>query len=696
MQENNIQQQTGCHTIKSGGHYIHIKDDTFNIPTDIPGTVGRLTVMSLVVFCLYSGADAAEISSFRTTDIESHIELRYLFDERIDTNAGVETLNQQQTTYEEEFSVLTHNYVYHPSFLKLDLGAGYTFVQDSFETGAISNNNNDGLYSLHGRASFLEKKPYPVSFFYTRENPASFPGLTERVQQTNTTYGFNFSLLEPVIPLKMSMFASVNEREGSSPNQIVDDATDRFGIRASKAYSENYSHQLSFDHTEEDSRSGSLNLPIMPTSRTTDVFSYSSDWRFGQQKQLTYFDRATFTEEENTIIRDEVTFSPNLLWRHSDKLQSSYHYNYLDSSVNYIDTTIDTTNHNANAKVHYIYNEQTDFDAGALLEDNQTTGFGLRSYGINGNVNYKRPVANGTLTLSAGLGYRQNDRDATAGEANIIGEAITLSGLTPVALARDFIITSSIVVQNLARSQTYVENADYRVIVIGARTEIQRLSGSNIGDPEQVVVDYAYQTGGSVAFTDLEQNYYAGLAIYQYYNLYLRYRMFDKNITSGNPDLPLNSQRSLSVGGSADYPVNNWLEVGANAELVNHEEDISSYDSQRYSAFGQFVLPFSSNLRLSVSQVIVDNQSSTEDTDLTSFSMILRSRPRHYMTVTAEAHTEEDTGSTLIRKRDTFKLTAQWQVYRLIMNAQAVFRNEQTGLTDTERAHFLVTIRRDI
>jgi len=665
------------------------------MPTAWPGFMrylASLCVSVLATFCFCSITNAAEISSFQTTDIESSIELRYLSDERIDTNAGVETLNQHQTTYEEEFSVLTRNYVYHPSFLKLDLGAGYTFLQDSFETGGDSNKSNDGLYSLHARASFLEKKPYPLSFFYTRSNPASFPGLAERVQQTNTIYGFDFALLQPVIPLRMNMFASHNERAGSSPNQIINDSTDRFGIRASKVYTENYSHQLSFDHTEEDSSSGSLSLPITPTSRTTDMLTYNSDWRFGRQKQIEYSDRATLTKQDGPVTRDEVNFSPNLFWKHSDKLKSSYHYNYFDSSQN----SIDTINHVANARLNYLYNEQTELDAGATLEDNQTTGLDYRSVGVDGRVAYNRPVPNGTLTLSAGLGYRQNDRSAAATQANVIGELITLSGLNPVTLANEFIIASSIVIQNTARSQTYIEGIDYRVIVVGSRTEIQRLSGSNIGDPEQVVVDYAYQTGGNATFTNLEQTYYAGLAIYQHYNLYLRYRIFDQNLTAGNPTLPLNSQNTLSFGARAEYPLNKWLEIGANADLAKHEEDISSYDSQRYSAYGQFILPYASNLRLSASQTIVDNYNSVEDIDLTSFSVILRSRPYHQMTVSAEAHTEEDNGGSILRKRDTFKLTAQWQVYRLIMSAQAVFSDELTGVAGTERKHFLVTIRRDI
>lgn len=645
----------------------------------------------ITIFCFTPTANAAEFVAFRTTDIESQFELRYLSDERVSSSAGIETFSSQQNTYEEEFSVLTHNYVIHPNFLKLDLGAGVTLLQDSFETNTGSNENNDDLYSLQARASLLEKKPYPMSIYYTRDNPRSSLGLNESIQQTNTLYGFDFNLLQPLIPLQVNLFVSHHESGGSSPTRLIDETSDSFGIRASKSYTGNYSHQLSFDHIESGSGSGSLALPITPTLRSTEVLTYSSDWRFGMQHQIKYHDRATITKQDGVITRDEIRFNPKLTWKHSDRAQSSYSYSYLDSSQN----SFDTTNQSANANLNYIYNEQTSFNTGVMMEDNSTTGVDNRSIGANGTIDYQRPLKNGTLTLSAGLDYRQNDRDAAATQANVIGEIITLLGLTRVTLVHEYIIPGSIVVQNLARSQTYIDGIDYRVIVIGSRSEIQRLADSNIGDPEEVVVDYAYQTGGSAAYTSLDQNYSAVLLISQY-DLYLRYRTNDQNLTAGSPTLPLYSKNTLSFGIGTEYPLSNRIEIGADIDMIRQRGDSSPYDSQRYSVFGRFVLASSSNLRLNANRTIVDNLNSVENTDLTSFSMILRSRLRNRMLISAEAYTENDSGSSVTRKSDDFKLSAQWRVYQLTMNAEAIFNNDQTATTETEWSRFMVTLTRDI
>ncbi len=692
-------QKKGYSTSWSGRHFSRIL-------TDASGTrlsrifglnhhLARLGTCLIATIISYTSAYAEDINVFRNTGIESYLELRYLFDERMDTNAGVETLSQQQTTTEQELSFLTHNYVYHPNLLKLDLGAGFTFVQDSFETASGESDGEDGLYSLYARASFLEKKPYPLALYYNRDNPASFPGRAERVQQTNTLYGFDFALLEPLIPLKVNMFASHNERTGDSLTQVVDETIDRFGIRASKSYDGNYSHSLGYDHTEEDSSTGSLLVPggITPTSRTTDVVTYNSDWVFGQADQFRYFDRATYTQEEGVLMREEINFYPTLLWRYSDKLHSSYRYGFLDSSIN----DVDTTNHNASANLDYLYSDQTEFNAGVTAEDNQTTGVTNRLYGIDGRVQHKRPVPNGKLTLTAVAGYQQIDRESEADDtlARVIGERVTLTGLTPVALANDFIDITTIEVENLAQTQTYVENTDYRVIVVGARTEIQRLGGSNIGDPETVRVNYSYKTGGSAGYTNLDQTYRAALEYFRYYNFYVQYRLADQEVTSGAPTTPLNNQRGLSYGASVDYPVNDWLEVGASVDITQQDEDISSFSSQRYDAYSQFLLPLASTLRVSANRLTVDNDNTDEDIDLTGYSVILRSRPINRMIVSAEAYTEEDVGGTQFRKRDTFRLSAQWQLYRLRVDAQAILRKEQTGPAETERTQFLATIRRD-
>ena len=230
--------------------------------------------------------------------------------------------------------------------------------------------------------------------------------------------------------------------------------------------------------------------------------------------------------------------------------------------------------------------------------------------------------------------------------------------------------------------------------MIGSRTEIQRLSGSNIADPEQVVVDYAYQIGGNAEFTDLTQNYHAGL-LTDRYNLDLDYQLIDRNLVSGDPTL-LNSSNRLSVKADTNYLLSKRIEVGADVKLERYDSDISSYDREEYGASSRFILPDSSDLYLAARRLIVDNLNSVEDNNLTNLTMILRSRPRKQMILSAEAFIEKDTGSTITLKKDYLKFNMQWRIYRLTMIAEAFFGSEQTGTTETEENRVMVTLKRDI
>lgn len=645
----------------------------------------------LAIFSIAIPANAVEFAAFRTTDVESAIELRYRQHESINSNAGIVSSSSEQTTYEEEFSVLTHNYIIHPNFVKLDMGAGFTLTQNEYETITGTNQDKDDLYSLTLRAGFLGKKPYPSSIYYLRENPATFSGLEDPLQQTNTRYGFDLALRDPVVPFSMKIYSSYIDNSGSSLQRLVNDTTDTYGFQAWKVYSENYSHRLNFEHNDKFSASGSLALPIAPTLEITDLLNYSSEGFFGEQQQIRYQDHINFTRRQGVVTGDELRFTPYLSWKHSDEVRSTYKYEYLDSSQN----SLNTRNQGFIGDLYYQYNKEVKFELEALVEDYQTTVVENKSVGTNARVAYQRPITNGTFNLVTGLDYRENQRNASTTQDNIVGETITLSGLTPVALSREFIISGSIVIQNLARSQTFIENLDYRVIEIGSRSEIQRLGGSSIADPEQVVVDYSYQTGGSVDYSSQTWFYDAGVSFDQF-NLYLRHRLNEQKLGSGAPTLPLYSKNTLEYGGAVEYPLSNRVELGAKADMVRERDSNSPHDAQLYDVYSQVILGDSSTLRLSVNKVIIDNLNSIEDSDVTRFSMIYRSRLRNRMLMSAEAYSDKDAGGTVFRKNEDLKFTMQWRVYALTLNAQAVFGREQSGTVENENTRFLLTVRRDI
>ena len=178
-----------------------------------------LTGLSLVAVCsLFSVANAVEIAAFRTTGFTSQIDFKFDTNERIANNAGIEVSYTQQTSFVESIFVNTQNYVFHPRFLRLNLGAGVSFLQESY-TGI--NDNNDHAYNLNIGGTLLEKKPYATKFYYRRSNPIVRASQRGAVKQVAIDYGVDLNFKETPLPIKLDLYIAHDKSNASSQTRAV-------------------------------------------------------------------------------------------------------------------------------------------------------------------------------------------------------------------------------------------------------------------------------------------------------------------------------------------------------------------------------------------------------------------------------------------------------------------------------------------
>jgi len=627
-----------------------------------------------------------EIAPFRLTGIEGNVSLRYLRDEQ-----SVGGSRESRTAFEEEIFVLTHSYFYHPNLIKMDLGVGPLFVQSDFESMAGSNQSDETLYNAIARFSFLEKKPYPFAIYYERLNPSVSTGLAQTFIQENTKYGFNFTLREPVSPVLINLEAFRQRSEGQGFDLIVDDTIEQATLRAYRSFGPGGYGQLVYQTNRRESRSGSPNLPIQETVTTTNSANFDSRYLFGSNRQYQLTNILTYVTQEQFPTRRDLRFSPDLRVAHSETLNSFYRYGLLNGKQE----GVETTNQSITAGLNHRPNENFSSTFDVHADDNETTGLTQQTYGVTGLVSYHRPIPVGSLQLSAGVRYDQNDRVATVSQVAVFGESQILTGTTPVTLGNAFIVTATIVVSNITRTQTYVAGLDYEVIVIGSQTQIRRLIGGNILDGQQVLVDYEYLAGGTAKYTLFDKNIQANVTLYRYYNVYARWRDADQTLKSGMPTIPLNSIQNIQVGARADYPF--WQEwvVGGEVTFEDQKEDIASYDRESYDAYLQIPFPRFTTLRISGRAVQVDNKTSTEDVDLTGYGIRFRSRPWPRASITAELSYETDVGGTTERRTWGRTLGAEWRIRQLTLTAEGRFVRERQGVFERERTLIRAIARRD-
>jgi len=657
----------------------------------------------LIWFCLnIPSAMAAEIKAFTITDIENELAFRYLFDEQtFYDESGVKTQQDTRPTFQEEYRINTNSYAFHPNLLSMELGGSLLFDQSSFETLDEENSNNEELTGLNARLDFLKQKPYPVTLFYDKQNPSVSVGLGGRFLQENIKYGVDMALLQPISPVQISLNAYRQTTSGEGLEQITDDELEHSEIRFFLPYGVGNHAQLSYQINNRDSRSGSPDpdLTIVPRTTSTTSTYFDSKNLLGESNQGQLVNIMSYNTQEEFPKREELRINPVLNWQHSSKIASFYRLIYNDSE----EESVEITQKSANGGVGYSgqnYNASMDIQA----EDSQSTSLDYQSAGINYLISHDQLTSIGAIKLSynGGVAYRDQVSDDTSFE--VFGEEHEMNGTSPVTLNRDFIIVDSselpLDVWNTGRTQRYnqegrdIGEPDYRVIVIGSQTQIQRLATGNIADGQIVLVDYTYETGGTFALDLINNNYQIIWDPSRFYEMYIRYRDLKQELREGNPTIQLNSINSLTYGFRIDRPLLNGINLGGEAYFEDHEEDINSYTQLNYKAYIEMPLPRLTSLRFSARRQETESEDPTGDVDLTGYIMRLRSRPWLRTQLSFESSYETDTGGIQDRTQKIQRVQLSWSHRQLSLITDAHFSSEEQDDVVRERWAIKFILRR--
>ena len=650
---------------------------------------------------------AQEIAPFRLIGWEGYLTSRYFRDDATNTQTGAgqvsaATTRQTQKDLRDELFIMTHSYVYHPNLLLLDVGAGPILQNASYRTETSETKSKDALYNFTGRATVLRGKPYRGSLFYDHLNPTVSIAPGQVLAQENTTFGFDFSILGPVSPVPFTIDASRSRSQGSGGDLVRDDQIDRLNLRASRSYGEFGTTQLYLHSTRQDSASGSSTLPIQQTTSDARGVNANTRLRFGEDGKYDVFntvslDSLSYTMQQGSLAdRNDFRFLLDGRTRHSNELRSFASYNQFTSEQG----ATSTVSRALSGGVNYLPWPNLATSIGGHADSSGVGQFSARSVGLNGSAQYQRPVPFGQLTLGYSFRYDQRDQDTGTKQIDIIGERINLSGVTFVPLSHQRVVSGSIRVSNATRTQVFVEGSDYALQVIGLDTRVQRLVGGAILDGEDVLVDYAYDPGGTFSYTQADQNWNANWNVLGRANVYFRHFDSAPHVTGGTPTSPLNTIRDTVVGLRGDLPLRlGWeIVVGGSVESERREETITPYRRWSDELFIQSEEPFFDlgTIRLTTRHTRQDYLNAAQNVDLTAYDLRWSARPRYGLTLTAEATAETDEGTLNPRRRVAGSLKARWRYRRVTVTLDASHTNETQGVVERTRDVVQLILRRDL
>jgi hypothetical protein len=347
------------------------------------------------------------------------------------------------------------------------------------------------------------------------------------------------------------------------------------------------------------------------------------------------------------------------------------------------------------------YNPRPDFStsAGVHADQNETQSLNSSTRGVDSSVRYGFALPLGTAQASYAVRYDQHEQKAMAAQSNVIGEGASLVGTTYVTLARPRVSTGSVAVINAARTQTFVEGSDYVLIQVGTETRLQRLVGGAILDGQDVLIDYAYDVGGTYAYNQFDQTLNLNWSLRNYVNAYVRYLDSAPRIVSGIPTSPLNPVQSSLVGVRADVPLNLRLEMvlGGMMERENRREIIAPYRREAEEVYAQAEDPFFGvgNYRVALRRTRVTYDNSPQNVNLHGYDIRYWARLRSGLDISANFTGETDTGGVLERRRTVTTGKAQWNYRKLKLSFDLGRTLETQGGYTRSRALVQMLARRE-
>jgi hypothetical protein len=642
---------------------------------------------------LAAGVLDVEIKPFALVDVGASFSARYLFDDQARGSGPTSDTFEERTTWEEEFILRTKSYVYHPGFLNIEFDFGPKFVQQDFDSSSGSNNNDETFLSYRARLNFLQLKSYNFSLYALSDSPSVSTGLAGRYLTERDEVGVNAQLYQSQHTRIFMDLAHV-DTSGDGFGRTLDEVVDRAVIRSTTTYGEKNTFDFSHRQEDRESRSGSVGLPIQQSKIRHDITDLRARNYFGKDKR--HWVNQIYRRFKQSLVQATETeslnqnYSATAHFSHSDQLTSLFDLTLVDSERD----DADATTHRFRASVDKISSEQLTYGFTAQSEEVRQSGFESDRGGIGTRVSYRQIFDFGSVGIGLNAAQDRTNQVSTADFVQVFDEPVVLNNTVPVALAEDFVVAESVVVRNVSSTQQYLEGIDYRLVIVGSVTSIQRLLGSNIQDGETVLVNYDYQSSGTSEFDTLNASLSINASFLKYFYAGAEVQSRQTSIRSGELLTPTNDRDSLRFTAGAEFRVWDRWQLRVSMWHWDRDEEISPSISKSLTVQASTAFQNSLRLSLSGSFLKVDQELSDEDTNQGQFGMALSGRLWSRLLMGYDISYLQDDGGSLERKQLRHQLTAQWNYRAVRFSLRATHSDESLGATNRDDTRVTAEVAR--
>ncbi|WP_321367340.1 hypothetical protein [uncultured Desulfuromusa sp.] len=426
--------------------------------------------------------------------------------------------------------------------LAMELGLDQVYED---ENGAVDRNGKTGgflgeyLFELFA----FERRFYPVNLVSSLTQERISAPFTENYDQTRQSLSAAVALRNSLFPVRLSYRFDKTETSGLEIDRIQE--TEELAFSAGSTVGDFSETRL---YAETSRRRTDLSSQTLSTTETdTDEIELYNLLRWGSlRKKSSLNSRYRLVEDRGTSERQISTWDEDLKLQLGQALSTELSYGYRS--------------------IEALNQEQQQYSSEASIEhqlfDSLTTRLGYSvdqtDYLKGEEQEWQSQISlvytkilprESRLNMSYSYQYSEMDRNLLDQELTNIDEAFSVNVFLSGFLEQLDIIPDSIVVYNADRSIIYNIDTEYRINIVGRRTELEIVGGGIVAG-DTLSVDYRYRVNNSIEYSTAVHALSTSLGLFgQRYRLYGSFSQTDQSLISGVADVsPLTQQTYAQIG----------------------------------------------------------------------------------------------------------------------------------------------------
>jgi len=441
---------------------------------------------------------AIPIKPVALLDFGGNLYLKGLIDGDEREQAGI-VVDEEQTLFEEGVELNTRGYVYHPNLMDFSASVRAGLSQEWVLINDEKRNTSGTLLGYNFSSSFLKQKPLSVSVFANQNQSLRDKSFAVSTRAETTRRGAVVRLMGK-FPASLLVESGSNTEQSERRDLTSDIKHIRFNIADKR--DPDWLTEFEFDREEVEEFStffspGETTGEEVDQSETVSEATISNSWQFGPGKEKHTLSGSTgIIERTGFSPEDRFSASQRLDLIHSNTLSSFYRGSFDKEEGDVQDERII----DGEAGLRKKFYKSLDVTLRATGRDRVIDNNTEETFGGFLDADYRKKTPIGVYTSSLRVGREQEKRTSETGQRFTQDQQVTLTGLTFATLSSSNVIDSSIVVTNSDNTFVYIRGVDYIIRRTGQVTEIARLGGGVIADPQTVLVDYLIEGTGNYTY----------------------------------------------------------------------------------------------------------------------------------------------------------------------------------------------------